>query len=323
MPLSEVELIERYFRALGARRPDVELGVGDDAAVLVVPPGKRLVAAADALVDAIHFPHGTSARSVGHRALAVNLSDMAAMGATPAWAILTLTLPEADEVWLAEFAAGLGKLACEHGVALVGGDTTAGPLTVSLTILGFAASGAYLTRAGAAPGDHVFVSGTPGDAAAGLAILESRLAGGSDAAREELRRRFLFPQPRVELGERLVGIASAAIDVSDGLAGDLEKLARASHCGARIDVDELPLSPALIECAGRAAARDFALAGGDDYELCFTVAAARLGLLADRVPAARWPYRQIGILTDSGQIEYHSSDPQFRPPAGGYDHFVR
>jgi thiamine-monophosphate kinase len=323
MPLSEFELIDRFFRELGARRPDVEVGVGDDAAVLVVPPGKRLVAAADALVEGIHFPRGTAARAIGHRTLAVNLSDIAAMGAAPAWAILSLTLPEADEVWLADFAAGLGELARRHDVALVGGDTTAGPLVVSLTILGLADQGAYLTRSGAHPGDHVFVSGTVGDAAAGLALLESRLAGGTEAAREHLRQRFLYPEARLGLGARLVGIASAAIDVSDGLAGDLEKLARASRCGARVEVDALPLSPAFIECAGPDGARDMALRGGDDYELCFAVPEERLPQLADRVPVQRWPYRRIGVLNDTGRIEYVSAGSTLPPLRAGYDHFSR
>ncbi|MGH8263803.1 MAG: thiamine-phosphate kinase, partial [Steroidobacteraceae bacterium] len=226
--LGEFELIDRFFRDLGARRADVALGIGDDAAVLDVPQGKRLVAATDTLVEGIHFPRATPPRSIGHRALAVNLSDFAAMGAKPAWATLALTLPGAEASWLSEFAQGLGELARVHQVALIGGDTTSGPLTVTITLLGIADSRGFLARSGAAPGHHILVSGTVGDAAAGLAVLESRLAGGSAAAREALQRRFLFPEPRLELGERLLGIASAAIDVSDGLAADAGKLLRAS-----------------------------------------------------------------------------------------------
>src|SRR5579864_29263 len=190
MALSEFALIERYFRACGARRSDVRLGVGDDAALLDLPAGCELVAAVDTLVAGVHFPAGSPPASVGHRALAVNLSDLAAMGASPAWALLALTLPEADEGWLTEFAAGLAALARAHGVALVGGDTTSGPLCVTVTLLGQVSAGTALRRAGARPGDVLFVSGTPGDAAAGLALEQGRLqAAPADAA--YLRERFL------------------------------------------------------------------------------------------------------------------------------------
>jgi len=319
--LGEFELIERFFRQLGARRADVVLGVGDDAAVVAIPPGKSLVAAVDTLVEGIHFPRNSLPRSIGHRALAVNLSDIAAMGAKPTWALLALTMPTADESWLAEFAAGLGDLARRHDVAVIGGDTTSGPLTVSVTILGLADNGAYLARSGGAPGDRVFVSGAVGEAAAGLAILESRLSGGSAAARELLQRRFLYPEPQLELGARLNGIASAAIDISDGTAGDIEKLARASGCGARIDVTRLPLSQPLLECAGPEAARDFALSGGDDYELCFTVPQERVPQLSARVPADRWPYREVGVLTAGGELEFFAGQTIVQAVRPGYDHF--
>ena len=322
-PVGEFELIDRYFRELGARRPDVVLGVGDDAAVLALATGKQLLAATDTLVEGVHFPTGSAPRSIGHRALAVNLSDLAAMGATPAWATLALTMPAPDLQWLQEFAAGFDELARRNDVALVGGDTTSGPLSISVTLLGLCDGGAYLARAGAAPGDHLFVSGTVGDAAAGLAILESRLAGGSLESRALLRHRFLFPEARIELGGRLVGIASAAIDVSDGLAADAEKLARASGCGARIDAGELPLSAALLDCAGLEAARAFAIGGGDDYEICFTVPAERLTSLADCVPVVRWPYRRIGVLNESGQFEYHAGAASYAPARKGYQHFLR
>ena len=176
MALSEFVLIERYFRNCGAQRSDVTVGVGDDAALLTPPTGCELVAATDTLVAGVHFPHDSPAASVGHRALAVNLSDLAAMGARPAWALLALTLPEADEAWLGEFAAGLGALARAHEVALVGGDTTRGPLTVSVQLLGHVPRGSALTRAGGHAGDALFVSGTVGDAGAGLALEQGRLS---------------------------------------------------------------------------------------------------------------------------------------------------
>ena len=275
MPLSEFALIERYFRDLGARR-DTRIGVGDDGAVLAVPPGQEVVAVVDTLVEGVHFPAGTAARSIGHRALAVNLSDLAAMGATPAGALLALTLPRADEAWLAEFTAGFAALARAHDVQLVGGDTTAGPLTITVQALGLLPRGTALLRGGGQAGDLVFVTGTPGDAAGGLALLQERMRARPDAAAnslDALRDRFLCPTPRCATGARLRGVASACIDISDGLAGDLAKLAAASGCGARVDVTQLPLSAALLAVAGRAAAEHFALTGGDDYELCFTVPA--------------------------------------------------
>src|SRR5690242_11272334 len=199
MALSEFALIERYFRGCGAERADVTLGVGDDAALMRVPPGCELVAATDTLVAGVHFPRESPAESIGHRALAVNLSDLAAMGARPAWALLALTLPEAGEQWLTEFASGLGALARAHDVALIGGDTTRGPLTVTVQLLGHVPRGRALTRTDGRPGDALFVSGSPGDAGAGLAIEQGRLTAPADAA-PYLRERFLLPTPRVALG---------------------------------------------------------------------------------------------------------------------------
>src|SRR5215469_13007754 len=201
MALSEFALIERYFRRCGAQRTDVTLGVGDDAALLNPPAGSELVAATDTLVAGVHFPPDSPPASVGHRALAVNLSDLAAMGARPAWALLALTLPEAAETWLGEFAAGLCALARAHSVALVGGDTTRGPLCVTVSLLGQVPAAEALRRSGGHAGDVLFVSGTPGDAAAGLALEQGRLQA-PDAARSWLRERFLLPTPRMALGER-------------------------------------------------------------------------------------------------------------------------
>src|SRR5580704_12297218 len=214
MALTETSLIERYFRGAGAQRGDVKLGIGDDGAILTVPAGSELIATTDTLVAGVHFPEGCPPASIGHRALAVNLSDLAAMGARPAWALLALTLPQAQEAWLAEFAAGLGALARAHDVALVGGDTTQGPLCITVQLLGHVPRGSALTRGGGAAADVLFVSGTPGDAAAGLALEQGRLVAPA-AAHAYLRERFLFPTPRLALGERLRAYASACIDVSD------------------------------------------------------------------------------------------------------------
>ena len=322
MPLSEFELIERYFRKCGMRRSDVRLGVGDDAALLDSPAGCDLVAAIDTLVEGVHFPPGCPAASVGHRALAVNLSDMAAMGATAAWALLALTLPRIDEDWLAEFAAGFAELARGHDVALVGGDTTSGPLSVSVQILGHVPRGQALLRAGAKAGDLLFVSGTPGDAAAGLAVEQGRLSATAEIA-TYLRKRFLYPSPRMALGKSLRGLASACIDVSDGLLGDAGKLAHASGCGVELAYGDLPVSEELVAAVGAQRARELALTGGDDYELCFAVSPANLDKLRRELPPERWGYAAIGtvraqpgavVTRDGNVIEFSHS---------GYDHFAK
>jgi thiamine-monophosphate kinase len=296
--LSEFALIERYFRSCGTKRADVRLGVGDDAALLECPPGVELVAAIDTIVAGVHFPHGSPPASIGHRALAVNLSDLAAMGARPAWALLALTLPTADESWLSEFTAGFAALAHEFGVALVGGDTTSGPLCVSVQILGHVPRSAALLRSGARAGDLVFVSGTPGDAAAGLAVEQGRLTAPSDAA-TCLRKRFLFPSPRMALGDSLRNYASACIDVSDGLLGDAGKLAKASGCGVEIRYTDLPVSEPLVRAVGEERARELALTGGDDYELCFTVRPSDVGRLRQELPPERWGYSLIGVMLEA------------------------
>ena len=244
----EFELIRRFFLRRDAARDarlGVMLGIGDDAAVLSLPPDTELVAAVDGIVAGRHFPEATDAHSIGHRALAVNLSDMAAMGATPAWATLALTMPSADADWLERFSMGLWELADANEVVLVGGDTTRGPLTVSMQILGHVPRGAALRRSGARAGDLLVVTGTLGDAGAGLAFVTTPSAAEPSAAVRELIRRFDYPEPRVRFGIAARGIATAAMDVSDGLTGDLPKLAQASGLAAHVEVERLPLSDAL------------------------------------------------------------------------------
>ncbi|HTQ36031.1 MAG TPA: thiamine-phosphate kinase [Steroidobacteraceae bacterium] len=325
MPPGEFELIERYFRqpaeALRIRRGDVPLGIGDDGALLRPPPGRELVAVLDTLVAGRHFPAGSPPRSIGHRALAVNLSDLAAMGAQPAWFLLALTLPAAEEAFLDAFAQGLFELAQQHGMALVGGDTTAGPLAVSVQALGFVDAGTALRRGGAMPGDLLYVSGAPGEAAAGLQLaLGEPAAALRDEQRQWLFERFHFPAPRIALGQALRGIASACIDVSDGLAADAGKLAAASGCAVTIEVERLPLSAALHAQAGTQAAQ-LALAGGDDYELCFTVPPDRIAGLDGRLAGAGCAVTRIGHLeVGSGVMFSGKGIPPFGVLAG-YEHF--
>jgi thiamine-monophosphate kinase len=321
MALSEFALIERYFRGCGARRADVALGVGDDAALLRVPAGCELVAATDTLVAGVHFPPDSPPDSIGHRALAVNLSDLAAMGARPAWALLALTLPEADEAWLGEFARGLGELARSHEVALVGGDTTRGPLCITVQLLGYVPAGEALTRGAARAGDVLFVSGTCGDAAAGLAIEQRRLTGPAEA-RNWLRERFLWPTPRVALGERLRGFASACIDVSDGLLADAGKLASASHVGAELAWSEVPLSEPLATLLGERRARELALTGGDDYELCFAVPPHNVARLLMQLPPPEWCYTRIGALRAAPGAVVVRDGTVMEFSHSGYEHFV-
>ena len=321
MALTETSLIERYFRAGGAQRADVRLGVGDDAAILKVPPGAELIATTDTLVAGVHFPPHSPPASIGHRALAVNLSDLAAMGARPAWALLALTLPEAEDAWLTEFAAGFGALARAHEVALIGGDTTRGPLTISVQLLGHVPQGRALTRAGGRAGHLLYVSGSPGDAAAGLAIEQGRLAAPAQAA-PYLRERFLMPTPRVALGERLREHASACIDVSDGLLGDAGKLAAASGVGLEMFYSALPVSRPLVEALGDRAARELALTGGDDYELLFTVEPARAAGLERALPQEQWNYRQIGVLRAAAGVVLTRDGTVMDFSHSGYQHFA-
>ncbi len=319
--MDEFELIDRYFSRLGAARTDVMLGVGDDAALLRLPADAELAASVDTLVAGRHFPEGSEARSIGHRAMAVNLSDLAAMGARPAWAMLALTLPSAEPRWLEDFARGLDDLARMHDVALVGGDTTAGPLSVTVQIMGHVPRGTALRRAGAREGDVLAVSGTIGDAGAGLALEMGALETDDAASASELRRRFGYPTPRVELGVAARGIATAAMDLSDGLAGDVPKLAAASALAAHVDVDRLPLSRALLSAAGADRARDFALGGGDDYELLFAVPPSRFEALAARAAELNLTLTAIGELRRGNGVQWALKGRQYVPTARGYSHF--
>jgi thiamine-monophosphate kinase len=321
MALSEFDLISRYFSQRGARRGDVVLGVGDDAAVLECPPDSQLVAAIDSLVEDVHFPKGAPARSIGHRALAVNLSDLAAMGAQPAWALLALTLPAADAAWLGDFSDGLEVLARQHGVALVGGDTTGGPLCVTVQMLGFVPRGAALLRSGGEPGDSVFVSGTPGDSAAGLMLEQSRLTVPDLAHAQWLRDRFRYPTPRVALGLALRGLASACIDVSDGLLGDCGRLAQASGCGVTLDYAAIPVSDPLRAAVGEERARELALTGGEDYELCFTVRATKLNEFMAQCPAREFGWSRIGTLTAQPGATVQRGASVMQVSHRGFDHF--
>lgn len=308
--MDEFAVIRRFFSALGAPREDVRLGVGDDAAVLAPPRDRELLLTVDVLVAGRHFPaDGFPPEAIGHRALAANLSDIAAMGGEPAWALIALTLPAADEAWLAHFAGGFGDLAARTGVAVVGGNIAAGPLTVAVTLAGHVACGRALARAGAHSGDALFVTGALGGGAAGLRAwcAGHRLDDPSVVA-------FACPEPRLRAGHALAHHANAGIDISDGLVGDLAKLLAASgNLGADLESSALPLAPG--------AGPDDALGPSDDYELLFSIpgaAAEAVGALdADRLGCA---LHRIGAVTSAPGIRVDGA-PSGDPAARGYRHF--
>lgn len=311
---SEFDLIARYFT-----RParTATLGVGDDAALIRPAPGMELAVSADMLVADRHFLPDADPEKLGRKALAVNLSDLAAMGAQPRWALLSLALPAADEAWLAGFSSGFLGQAEQHGVELVGGDTTRGPLNISVTILGEVEAGRALRRDAARPGDDIWVSGELGAAALGLRHLLDEVVLPEPAAAACLSR-LHDPVPRVALGRALLGLAHAAIDLSDGLLADLGHILERSGVGARIELAAVPAAAALQNLPKLLPA--CALAGGDDYELCFTAPVAQ----RERIAAAAGELRvtRIGTITAGNALEV--VDDQGRPvtlPSAGYDHF--
>ena len=324
--MGEFELIRRFFVRPDAARPaqnGVILGIGDDAALLELPKDTELVAAVDTIVAGRHFPDDCDARSIGHRALAVNLSDMAAMGATPAWATLALTVPCVDADWLLRLSAGLLDLADANGVALVGGDTTRGPLTLSVQILGHVPKGTAILRSGARAGDLLAVTGTLGDAGAGLAFVTAPPAAADRAAVRELIQRFEYPAPRVRFGQSARGIATAAMDLSDGLVGDLPKLAAASGLAAHVAVERLPLSSAMCTAASAEQARDWALGAGDDYELLLAVPPQRYAELEAAAARLNLRLTTIGELTAGAGVTWSLDGGDFAPRVRGYDHFAQ
>jgi thiamine-monophosphate kinase len=316
MALGEFELIARYFSRPVARR-DVLVGVGDDAALLEVPAGQVLAAATDTLVEGRHFLPDAPPESVGHQALAVNLSDLAAMGAEPAWTLLALSLPEPDTHWLEGFARGFHALADRAGLTLVGGDTVRGPRVVTVQVLGFVPAGLALRRDGARPGDVLYASGSLGDAAAGLQLLRDGRRADTDSP---LVRRYRFAEPRLALGMALRGVASAAIDVSDGLLGDLGKLCDASGVGAILELEQLPLSPALRASFDATQAERFALGGGDDYELVFAVPRAAVSEMETSLGTLGRITRIGEIVTGHG-VRCQRAGQAVEPEIAGYDHF--
>lgn len=298
--LTEFELIARYFAGIGpADANTLNLGIGDDCALLTVPAGQQLALSIDTLVAGRHFPNSAGAYDIARRALAVSVSDLAAMGASPLAFTLAISLPDTDSRWLEEFSRGLRQAADEYAIPLIGGDTTQGPLTITVQVHGSVAIAKALQRSGARPGDGIYVSGCLGDAAAALQVLEQQLVV-SECQQAYLLERFYGPRAQLELGQALLCVASAAIDVSDGLVADLQHITTASQVAACIDSERLPLSEVLQAVLPKAQAIGCALSGGDDYELCFTAAANQHQRLMQLSQQLAIPITRVGRI-DSGE----------------------
>lgn len=316
--MGEFELIRRYFAAAPCARAaeGVVLGIGDDCALLQPAAGQQLAVSTDTLVAGVHFPVLCDPFLLGQRALAVSVSDLAAMGAESLGFTLALTLPDAEPAWLESFAKGLSQMAAQCGIALVGGDTTRGSLSLTLTVFGQVPAGQALIRGGARPGDLLCVGGTLGDGAGALPlVLGEQAATGRDG--EYLLQRYWAPQPQLALGQWLRDKATAALDVSDGLLADCGHLALASSVALRVELEHLPLSPALRGVAG-ARALEHALAGGDDYRLVFT-------LPPELLPALRAQWPEAGVigraLVGQGVQVIDGQGHRIEPPRAGYQHF--
>lgn len=268
--MKEFDLIQTYFAGRGPKRKDVVLGVGDDAAITRVPAEKLLVVATDTMVENTHFFADSSPRSIGHRCLAVNLSDFAAMGAEPAWASIALTLPSINEAWIKEFTDGLFEIAEYYNVQIIGGDTTQGPLAVSVSLKGFVTEGKAMLRSGAKAGDWIYVTGQLGDSALSVQAKLNKIELAQDV-QVMTQQRFDFPSARIAAGQVIRHAATSAIDLSDGLLQDLGHILNASNVSAHIDVEKLPISYLIEDAVGKEQAIKLALTGGEDYELLFTV----------------------------------------------------
>jgi len=310
MPLSEFSLIKRYFTKQAIKNSSTRLGIGDDCALLSIPDGYELAVTSDTMVENVHFFAGTDPKQLGHKLLAVNLSDLASMGAKPVSVTLALTLPNVDENWLTAFAKGFLSLAEQYSVDLIGGDTTSGPLTLTVQAMGIVPRGKALLRSSALPGDFIYLTGSLGDAGLGLKISQGYHCGNSDAA----LKRFNQPEPQIETGLALTGIANACIDVSDGLAGDLGHILEQSNVGACLYWDDLPLSDAVITYINDTGDWSMPLTAGDDYELCFTVSPEKAAQLMINC-------RKIGVIESTPGLRLLKSGTIQTFNTKGYEHF--
>lgn len=321
--MKEFSLIDTYFKSAESKRKDVLIGIGDDCAITQIPPGQALATTTDTLVSGVHFLADAPARAIAQKAIAVNLSDLAAMGAEPAWISLSLTLPAIDEAWLAEFSRGIKESTDYYSIELIGGDTVQGPLAITITAQGFVAPGQALTRSGAKPGDFLYVTGTLGDAALGLELLLNNLELPNPEHSGFLLKRLYYPTPRVFAGTSLRRVANACIDISDGLVADLKHILRASQCGATLQLNKLPLSEAMVQSVDIADAYRYALSGGDDYELLFTVSEEQKNSVDRALACCNVPVTCIGQLNGmSGKVDLRLHNQSYDFIDTGYEHFA-
>ena len=321
---SEFQLIQQFFQREQAEQPaaGVLLGIGDDCALLQIPDGKYLAVTVDTLVADVHFPADTDPQLIAERALRTNLSDLAAMGADPLWFTLALTLPDANEDWLRSFSRGLFACAREYGIALVGGDTTSGPLTITIQAMGAAEPQKTMRRDGANVGDFILVTNTLGDGAAALACIQNK-HGFSDEHADYLLQRFYRPVPRLSESALIRGIATSALDISDGLVADLQHICNASDVGAVIYVEDLPLSAAINSLDDIAQARQWALSGGDDYELCFTLPPENMADIAMLIAQGKLQATVIGEVIHGSKVICEYNGEPFALTTTGYQHFAQ
>lgn len=317
---SEFDIIQRFF-SRDVDAPDVVLGIGDDAALLSVPEGQHLVVTADTLIENVHFPEEIPPEFIGYKSLAVNLSDLAAMGAMPKWVTLAISLPAVDEVWLEGFSRGFHGLAERHQVSLVGGDTTRGSLSITVQAMGWVPEQQALLRSGARPGDQIYVSGTIGDAGLALSALQGNVSLSAEDY-QDLILRLHKPTPRIELGLNLRGLASSCIDVSDGLMADLGHILEASDVGAEIDLVNLPYSKPVARWVDESENPLSPLALGDDYELAFTIPPHHQEALDTLAHDLDIRLTQIGtIVSEPGMTLFNSAGEPVKVTRTGYDHF--
>jgi thiamine-monophosphate kinase len=320
--MKEFNVIEDFFKTKSIQRKDVIIGIGDDGAVTRIPQGQALVTTTDTLLSGVHFLADTPPHAIAQKAIAVNLSDLAAMGAEPAWISLSLSLPIIDTDWLEAFSNGLQESAIYYSVQLIGGDTVQGPLSITITAQGFVPFEQALTRSKAKPGDAVYVTGTLGDAGLGLHIAQKKHVLEDLTHQDFLLNRLNYPTPRLLVGTSLRRIASSCIDISDGLVSDIKHILKASQCGATIHVDKLPMSQALKESVAYSQAIDYSLSAGDDYELLFTVNEEQKGYLETTLANANVHATYIGHLTGNvGKLELRLADKPYEYNAKGYEHF--
>jgi len=318
--MKEFELIKHFFTEQVVKRKDVLLGIGDDCAVVSSTENQDTVITTDTLVAGVHFPLETSPRAIGHKAVAVNLSDIAAMGAKPSWLSLAITLPEVNSDWLTEFSLGVFELCEFYNVQLIGGDTTQGPLSITITAQGLTPEGKYLSRSGAKAGDWLFVTGELGDAALALQHYKGKVSIHSDFV-EKIQTKLDFPRPRVLVGQSLREYASSAIDLSDGLLADLGHICKASNVGANIVLNEIPFSESMLETLSFDDAVNLALSGGDDYELLFTVSADNKVGMETALSHIGIPITCIGQINASQTITTTLNNKPVPIKATGFEHF--